>query len=163
MSCNLILLRHAKAEPAGPGQDDVQRGLTERGEREADAAGAWLRQHQVRAPRILASNATRAQATATRVMAQLSDAELATEPRIYEATPGELIALIEPQLADDSTLVVVGHNPGLEQLVAFLSEGRSEDFRGLPTAGVAWLAVPSAAALEPGTMELRHFWSPQVK
>ena len=162
MSCNLILLRHAKAEPAGPGQEDIQRGLTARGEREADAAGAWLKQHRVRSPRIIASNAARAQATATRVMAQLDDAELATEPGIYEATPGELIQLIEPQLSAGQTLIVVGHNPGLEQLVAFLSEGRSEDFRGLPTAGVAWLAVPGDSALEPGGTELKHFWSPQV-
>jgi phosphohistidine phosphatase SixA len=162
MSCDLILLRHAKAEPAGPGQGDIERGLTERGEREADAAGAWLKQHKVHAPRIVASSAARAQATATRVMAQLDDAELATEPGIYEATPGELIQLIEPRLAAGQTLIVVGHNPGLEQLVAFLSEGRSEDFRGLPTAGVAWLTVPGDAALEPGATELRHFWSPQV-
>ena len=162
MSCDLILLRHAKAEPAGPGQEDIGRGLTSRGEREADAAGEWLKHHRVRAPKILASNAARAQATATRVMAQLDDAELATEPGIYEATPGELIQLIEPRLASGQTLIVVGHNPGLEQLVAFLSEGRSEDFRGLPTAGVAWLAVPGDSALEPGGTELKHFWSPQV-
>src|SRR5437764_9691373 len=98
MSCNLILVRHAKAEPAGPGQEDIERGLTERGAREAEAAGLWLKHHKVRGPRILASNAARAQETATRVMAQLEDAELATEPGIYDATPGELIKLIEPQL-----------------------------------------------------------------
>jgi len=55
---------------------------------------------------------------------------------------------------------VVGHNPGLENLVALLTEGTSDSGRGIPPAGVVWLGVPSESSIEPGTAEVHHFWWP---
>jgi phosphohistidine phosphatase SixA len=81
------------------------------------------------------------------------------EPRIYEATPGILIGLLDEHRGAGRVLMV-GHNPGLEQLVALLTEGRSEIAHGLPTAGVARLSVPTGQALEPGVATLHAFWSP---
>ena len=60
---DLILLRHAHAEPAAAGQDDRQRGLSAAGVEEARAAGEWLRGHGLMPDRILYSSAERTRQT----------------------------------------------------------------------------------------------------
>ena len=57
-------------------------------------------------------------------------------------------------------LLLVGHNPGLERLVALLSSGQSGDYRGMPPAAVAVLALPAEAEIEPGIATLSTFWWP---
>ncbi|HEX7731861.1 MAG TPA: histidine phosphatase family protein, partial [Rhodanobacter sp.] len=76
---------------------------------------------------------------------------------IYDATPGELLALLD-QHADAGTVLLVGHNPGIERLVALLVEGRSDEFRGMPPAGLAVLHL--SGPLEPASARLDAFWSP---
>jgi phosphohistidine phosphatase SixA len=61
---------------------------------------------------------------------------------------------------DASRLLLVGHNPGFEQLAALLSSGQSGDFRGMPAGGIAVLTLPADAALEPGIAQLAAFWWP---
>jgi phosphohistidine phosphatase SixA len=56
--------------------------------------------------------------------------------------------------------MLVGHNPGLEQLVALLSSGQSGDFRGMPAAGLVVLHIPAGAEFEPGIASMEHFWWP---
>ena len=60
----LILLRHAEAQPASPGGDDAIRRLSGRGEQEARAAGTWLKAHGIRPERVLCSPSERTVATA---------------------------------------------------------------------------------------------------
>ncbi|WP_201315780.1 histidine phosphatase family protein [Dyella sp. EPa41] len=154
----LILLRHAEAQPASPGGDDRVRRLSGRGEQEAKAAGKWLASHGVKPDRVLCSPSERTRATASLALASMKHApepQLAED--IYEATPGELLALLD-QHADAGTVVLVGHNPGIERLVALLVEGRSDEFRGMPPAGLAVLHLNGA--LEPGNARLDAFWSP---
>jgi phosphohistidine phosphatase len=55
---------------------------------------------------------------------------------------------------------MVGHNPGLEQIVALLASGQSGDFRGMPAGGVAVLDLPPEADLEPGIAGVAAFWWP---
>ena len=155
----IILVRHAHAEPAAAGQDDLARVLTLRGEAEADAAGAWLKEHGAAPARVLCSPAARARETCERVLAAIGYADVRVEPRIYEATPAALIRVLDEH-ADANPLVVVGHNPGLENLVALLTEGASDSGRGMPPAGVVWLGLPADAAIDPGTAEVHHFWWP---
>ena len=154
----IILLRHAHANAATPGQDDMARILTPQGEAEADAAGAWLKEHAAAPERVLFSPAARARETCERVLAALGYADLRSEARIYEATPATLLRVLDDH-SDASSILLVGHNPGLENLVALLTEGASDSGRGLPTAGVAWLSLADGG-LEPGTAEVRHFWWP---
>ncbi len=153
----LILLRHAHALPAGPVQADRDRPLSGTGEAEADAAAAFLATHAPFA-RVLCSPALRARQTAERVMAQIGYADTRHDPRIYEASAGELIEILDEH--DAAPVLLVGHNPGLEQLVALLCTGRSGEYRGMPPAGIAVLDLPAEAALEPGTARLDAFWSP---
>ena len=57
-------------------------------------------------------------------------------------------------------LMLVGHNPGMERLLALLHSGQSGDYRGMPTAAVAVLTLPTEAAIEPGAARLSAFWWP---
>ena len=156
----LILLRHAHAESAGAGEDDAGRPLSATGREEAQAAGKWLREHGIHPDRVLCSPTTR-----TRQTWEAADAELKSgvaarfEPSIYDATPGTLIELADAN-RDAPRLLLVGHNPGLEQLVALLHSGQSGDYRGMPPGAVAVLGLPAEAALEPGIARLDAVWWP---
>lgn len=154
----IILLRHAHADSAAAGQDDASRPLSLRGEAEADAAGAWLKQHAAAPDRVLCSPAARARTTCERVLAALGYTDLRDEPRIFDATPATLIRVLDDH-ADADTVLLVGHNPGLETLVALLTEGASDSGRGMPPGAVAWLTLP-AGSIEPGSARVRHFWWP---
>jgi phosphohistidine phosphatase SixA len=156
----LVLLRHAHAEPLAAGQRDADRPLSTEGQAEADAAGVWLEQHGYRPDRILYSPARRTQETLERVLAVLgSGIDARPEPRIYEATSGTLLAIADEHRACGRVLLV-GHNPGLEQMLALLNSGQSGDFRGMPAGAVAVLDLPADAALEPGIGGLAAFWWP---
>lgn len=154
-----VLLRHGHAEPATPGQNDIERPLTADGSRESQDAGRWLAEHGFEPGRVLSSPATRCAATARLACESLACDGVTLEPAIYEATPGSLFDVIERNM-DAGPLLVVGHNPGLEQLLGLLTEGRADDVRGMPTAGIAWLDWAEDAPLEPGSARLRAFWSP---
>jgi phosphohistidine phosphatase SixA len=155
----LILLRHAHAEPAAAGLDDIDRPLSREGQAEAEAAGRWLKEHGHLPDRILCSPARRARETLEQVLLAIGYVEQRQDDRIYEATPGDLM-----QVADDhrelGRVMLVGHNPGFEQLAALLSSGQSGDFRGMPAGGIAVLRLPAGADLEPGIAELAAFWWP---
>lgn len=154
----LILLRHAEAVPIETTGDDQQRALSERGEQEAQAAGRWLAAHGARPGRVLCSPARRTEETARLALATMRDVPLPElAPEIYDASPGELLALLD-QYGDTGTVMLVGHNPGIERLVALLVEGRSDEFRGMPPGALAVLHLDGA--LEPGNARLDAFWSP---
>jgi phosphohistidine phosphatase SixA len=154
----LILLRHAEAVPIETSGDDRQRPLSGHGEQEAQAAGLWLASHNIRPQRVLCSPARRTVETARLALTALDSLpvpQLAEE--IYDASPGELLALLD-QHGDIGSVMLVGHNPGIERLVALLVEGRSDDFRGMPPGALAVLHLDGM--LEPGNARLDAFWSP---
>lgn len=155
----LILLRHAHAEPAAPGQDDFDRPLSRQGQAEAEAAGRWLRQHGLVPDRVVTSPARRTRETLEQVLEIVGYVEQRQDARIYDATPGTLIQLAD-EMCEFPRVLLVGHNPGLEQLAALLSSGQSGDFRGMPAGSVAVLRLSADAALEPGIAELTAFWWP---
>lgn len=154
MKREVILLRHAHAEAGKPGQADAERPLSARGVEEATAAGHWLREQAVLPARVLCSPTLRTRQTLEQALGAV---DYTSEPRIYEASAGELIALIDDH-ADAARLLLVGHNPGFETLVALLATGQSGDFRGVPPGGIAWFEIDGAA--EPGAGRLEAFWSP---
>ena len=155
----LILLRHAHAEPAGAGLPDTDRPLSPEGQAEAEAAGRWLREHDLVPDQVLCSPARRARETLEAVLGAIGYVDQRLEPSIYDATPGTLIALADAH-RDVGRLLLVGHNPGFEQLAALMHSGQSGDYRGMPPAGIAVLTVPAGAPLEPGNAQLSAFWWP---
>lgn len=155
----LILLRHAHAEAAAAGQDDIDRPLSRQGQAEAEAAGQWLKSKGYLPDRVVCSSARRTRETLEQVLSVIGYIEQRQEPRVYNATSGDLITVADEH-KDLPRLLLVGHNPGLEQLAALLSSGQSGDFRGMPAGGIAVLKLPADADLEPGVAELAAFWWP---
>ncbi len=153
-----IALRHAHAEAQSADGNDFSRELSERGREEARrAADALAAMLDGRVPRIVASPAARAEATAQIVADRLGDT-VGYNARIYEATPGALLDVFNAT-GPTETVLLVGHNPGIEELVALLVDGRSQAHRGMPTAGLAVIDVPDGM-VEPGQGKLRAFWAP---
>lgn len=155
----LLLLRHAEAMSAGPDTRDAERPLSLHGEAQARAVGVWLAEQQAVPDAVLCSPARRAQMTFDVIGRSLRVPAPEFLPAIYHATPGELLTLIETHAPDARRVLLVGHNPGLEQLLALLTEGRSAEARGLSPATLAWLELADDA-LEPGRGRLRSLWSP---
>jgi phosphohistidine phosphatase len=155
----LILLRHAHAEPAAPGQADLDRPLSAEGLAEAEAAGRWLAQNRLVPDTVLCSPSRRTRETLEAVLGAIGYVDQRIEPVMYEATPGTLIALADTH-GQSERLMLVGHNPAFEQLAALLHSGQSGDYRGMPPAGIAVLTIPVGAALEPGVAQLSAFWWP---
>ena len=155
----LILLRHAHAEPASAGQADIDRPLSPEGLAEAEAAGRWLRDKGLVPDQVLCSPARRARETLEAVLAAIGYVDQRLEPVIYEATPGALASLADAH-REVERLLLVGHNPGFEQLAALMHSGQSGDYRGMPPAGIAVLTLPATAAIEPGIAQLSAFWWP---
>jgi phosphohistidine phosphatase len=138
----LILLRHAKAEKAEPGEDDRQRRLNERGRDDARTIGAYLARHQLNVDLVLASPAQRTRETSERLMRELPGAPAAHDERLYNAGAPAILAVIRETKPRVGTLLVVGHNPGLHELARLLIasgdvEARERLAEGLPTAGLA--------------------------
>lgn len=155
----LILLRHAHAEPGNAGLTDFDRPLSPQGLAEAEAAGRWLAEHGLVPDRVLSSPARRSRETLEAVLAAIGYVEQRLEDEIYEATPGTLLDLADRH-REVERLMMVGHNPGFERMAALLHSGQSGDFRGMPPASVAVLSLPAEAALEPGIASLTQFWWP---
>lgn len=156
---DLILLRHAHAEPAASGQNDLDRPLSGEGHAEAEAAGRWLRDKALVPDRVLCSPSRRTRETMEAVLAAVGDVDRRLEDGMYEAESGTLAALAD-QHRDVERLLLVGHNPGLEQLAALMHSGQSGDHRGMPPAGIAVLRLPADAEIEPGIATLSEFWWP---
>jgi len=155
----LILLRHANAQPAASGQADMDRPLSPLGLAEAEAAGRWLAERGLVPDRVLCSPARRTRETLEAVLEVVGYVEQQLEPSIYEASPGTLAALAD-QHRDAERLLMVGHNPGFERLAALLHSGSSSEYRGMPTAGIAVLSMPTDSSVEPGVATLTDFWWP---
>lgn len=155
----LILLRHAHAEPAIAGQADLDRPLSPEGLAEAEAAGRWLREKGLVPDRVLCSPSRRTRETLEAVLGAIGYVDQRLEPAMYEATSGALAALADAN-REVERLLLVGHNPGFEQLAALMHSGQSGDHRGMPPGGIAVLKLPVDAAIEPGIAQLSAFWWP---
>jgi phosphohistidine phosphatase len=147
----LILLRHAKSDWSG-GEADIDRPLANRGRRQAPATGQWLATNVNRIDLAVVSPANRARSTW-----ELVAAELAVRPptmiddRVYAASGDELLAVVRELSDDIRTSVVVGHNPGLEDLVTRLTG----QWAPMPTSAAAVITIPgpwSTAGRDPALL-----------
>lgn len=122
----LLILRHAKATDGVSGQPDFDRALNARGRGEALAVGEFIKKENVRLELVVSSPALRARETAeTVVSASGLHGDIRFDQRIYEASRQVLNGLLLEIVDSVSSLMLVGHNPGLEDLIHWLT-GRSE-------------------------------------
>jgi phosphohistidine phosphatase len=145
----LIVLRHGKSDWSG-GEPDRERPLASRGRRQAAQSGRWLATHGPRLDLAVVSPAQRARSTWAIASAELDDPpETRLDDQVYAASGATLLRLVQGLPDDLDTVVLVGHNPGLEDLVETLT-GR---WVPMPTSALAvvgitggWPAAGSAVA-----------------
>lgn len=113
----LILLRHAKAARAHEALDDKSRALTGRGRREAAQAGAVMEDAGLKPGLALVSTSARTRETAEQALANFK-LETRFEDALYHAAPEGIWDAFES--AEAASVVVVGHNPGIGELVSML-------------------------------------------
>jgi phosphohistidine phosphatase len=163
MSREFIVLRHAKAERGAYADHD--RPLTARGRRDALAAGRWLAEHDVKPDLTLCSTAARAKETWALAAMELGDGLHTTFERdIYDGDVDELLACIRQTTDDVRTLLMVGHNPTLQDLVLSLTgHGTSAELlaaarHDFGTSAVARLKVHGDwAGIDAGSAKLIDF------
>jgi phosphohistidine phosphatase len=118
----LLLLRHAKAVSGSDSLRDLDRSLNDQGRRQAESVGKYLKEQNIDLDLVLSSTARRARETTELVLAA---AECVTEvrydPRIYEASRQQLLEVVSEIEEDKSQVLLVGHNPGLEELLQRLT------------------------------------------
>ncbi len=164
----LVLLRHAKAEWSD--NDDHERPLAERGRKEAPVAGQWLAGSGVVPDLTLCSTATRCRDTWKLVVAELPQRpKTVYDERLYEASLGELIAMLNETSDEAENLMVVGHNPGLHALADALAGEAEGDLlarmnrSGYPTSATTVLTFSGSwKNVDHGVGRLVAFWSPHA-
>jgi phosphohistidine phosphatase len=165
----LILLRHAKSDWDAPSTPDFERPLSERGRKAAPLVGKWLRDEELVPDLVLASAAQRAQETLGLVTQALDGTlPVRSEHDLYMAEPDRILAIVRGVGDDVDRLMVVGHNPGIEQLARGLAvEGKKKALAKMtnkfPTGAAAVIEydVASWADIAPGTGKLRAFVRPK--
>lgn len=151
----LYILRHGKSDWDADYGHDRDRPLAVRGRKAAAATGRFLREREVEPEVLLTSPAVRARSTLNLVAEAASwTGEPVLEQRLYGASAGEVLEIVESHRGDAASLLVCGHEPWCSGVVAVLS-GESLRF---PTATVACLEVER---LEPGGATLAWLQRPR--
>ncbi|MGW7352701.1 SixA phosphatase family protein [Streptomyces sp. NPDC054784] len=162
----IVLLRHAKAD--WPDVADHDRPLADRGRKEAPAAGEWLAAHGITPQLTLCSTAVRTRETWKLVVPQLPERPRTVyEDRLYEASTGEIVAVLNEVPNDVTDLLVVAHNPGVQSVANVLADGGDGDAlerlsRGdFPTSALAVVRFTGPwKSVEPGVGSLDAYWAP---
>jgi len=139
----LLILRHAKSSWKDPELSDHDRPLNKRGKHDAPLMGQLLKEKKLVPDLIISSTAVRAKDTALTVAERVGyDNEIIFESTLYAASPDAYIKAIS-NVADNgkdfSTILVIGHNPGLEELIEVLTGEMHE----LATCELAVIELPT--------------------
>ncbi|MFW5723654.1 MAG: SixA phosphatase family protein [Halochromatium sp.] len=168
MPRELLLLRHAKSDWDTDAPSDLERPLAKRGRRDAPRIGEWLYREGLVPDLVLSSPAERARKTALKVCKGLDYDKRAIrwEAAIYEANLEHLLQVLAAYTQAPASVLLVGHNPGLESLLRYLTDGdldEPKDGKLLPTAALARLEMPDDwRALEPGCALLLTLLRPKA-
>ncbi|CAA7627200.1 histidine phosphatase family protein [Magnetospirillum sp. UT-4] len=119
----LYLLRHAKSSWDDPAADDFDRPLNGRGRRAAQRMAQYLTERRICPALVLCSAAARTRATYDLLGAALAGAPVSFEQGLYEASLQDLSARLRRVEDGIASVMVIGHNPGMERLGAFLAGG----------------------------------------
>jgi phosphohistidine phosphatase len=142
----LTLLRHAKSTWDDPVARDFDRPLNRRGRRAAQAVGREMRTQGLTFDRVIASPAVRVKETLDGIVEGYGKALNPTfDERVYLASTATLLDLVHDAPNQAGTLLIVGHNPGLEALTLLLAqEGDLRDQVAVkyPTATLAEISLP---------------------
>ncbi len=157
----LLILRHAESSRSDPTADDHDRPLNAQGLRDAPSVGRLLAHEGLVPELVLSSTARRARETA-RLVVEATNREVKVRlvPELYLADPGTCMRTVEATDDGLQRVMVVGHNPGVEDLLASLTGARQR----MSTAALAAVRVPCESwgliDCTPGC-ELVRVWQPE--
>lgn len=163
----LYVLRHAKSDWGDEALRDFDRPLNHRGRKAAKSVGHEMRDRGIRPELVIASPAVRAKETVERVIDGFGEGLRVTEDRrIYEAGSGTLLDIVRAAPDEADHLMIVGHNPGFQNLVVTLTDAcalREEAEQKFPTAALAEIRfdVDRWSELAPGTGQLEDLIKPR--
>lgn len=157
----LLLLRHAKSSWKDTDLDDHDRPLNKRGKRDAPRMGQLLREEQLLPDLIVCSSAKRTWRTAELVAEAAGyRGETRITGDVYEASAAKLLSLIQGFPDSSQRILLIGHNPGLEELF----EQLTGQYRPLSTAALACLQLSCESwskVNSDGKAEIQHLWQPR--
>ncbi len=159
MARELLIFRHGKSDWNTGAEDDFQRPLAKRGRKAVKRMARWMRAQGLTPDHIVSSTAERARQTTLRFCrhAEIPESIVRWQEEIYLADVTTLLQVLAGY-ETGGRCMIVGHNPGLEDLAAYLSGspiGDSGNSPPLPTAALARLSMPDDwSHLEPGCAEL---------
>jgi phosphohistidine phosphatase len=144
---NLYLLRHAKSDWKQPGTEDIDRPLNERGRAAASGLGKWMEQHGLLPKWVICSPAARTRETLDLLRSHLKIPTklIDFDDKMYLADLGTLLAILGESPQDAKDILLLGHNPGMEELLTHLcgtDVPRSQKDKIMPTATLAKIALP---------------------
>ena len=157
----LYLLRHAKSSWNDASLSDFERPLKQRGRDAAEQMGVFLASKKANVSALIVSPAVRTRQT---IDILLRNAPLGVEPqfdqRIYEASLSTLVGVVSEIGDDKQSAMLVGHNPGMEEMLAFLTH----ETRHMPTGALARITLDCASWKEAGrgTGKLDWFIPPRL-
>ncbi|RDC62626.1 SixA phosphatase family protein [Adhaeribacter pallidiroseus] len=143
MLYHLFICRHAQAQNPTFNQPDFERQLTPQGIKEAERAGDWLQQLAVKPNLVVCSKAQRTRSTASIIATTLAynQNKIVADVSLYNASEAQILNFIAQVNQEITTLVLVGHNPGVSGVVSTLSG----TFQGnVPTGSVHHLSFECA-------------------
>ncbi|MBN1379543.1 MAG: histidine phosphatase family protein [Gammaproteobacteria bacterium] len=164
MTHQLFLLRHAKSDWT-QNLKDHDRPLNNRGRKAAIDMGCYLQQQQLCPDQLYCSTAERAKQTILAVLQNLDypESQVHWDARIYGATLYELLSLLSEWLPHSNSIMMVGHNPGMEELLDFLvpTEQIDEYDHRFSTASFAQIQLPDKMPYRRGCGQLLRYVSPR--
>ncbi len=145
MTYELMLLRHGKSDWSVDAED-FDRPLTKRGKHSAELVGHWLHECGGVPDYIVTSPAKRARSTAHRAAKHMGfdEGSIVEDKRIYAASVRGLLAVLHDCPVDAKRVMLVGHNPGFDDMVKYLANQKVQipaDGKLMPTATVAWFSM----------------------
>jgi phosphohistidine phosphatase len=165
----LLLLRHAKAVLGGPGMEDIDRPLAERGQKAAKVMGRWLAEHDLVPSLVLCSPAVRTRETWEIAARELPKTDTRFLDALYDFGDGSaLLKAVRKHGGSVPRLLLVTHNPATQGLALSLAAGGDKALlrqmaEKYPTAGLAVITFPGEdwSATAEGTGRLEAFIRPR--
>jgi phosphohistidine phosphatase len=160
----LYLLRHAKSSWANPALPDPERPLAPRGLRDAKRIAEHFGRLGIAPALVLCSSAVRTQETLDLLRPTLAEAAVQVEEQLYGAPSETLLERIRSVPDAVGSVLLIGHNPGLQDLALVLASRGAELKRveaKFPTAALATLALEHWSILSPGDAELVAYVVPK--
>lgn len=157
----LMLLRHAKSDWKDEDLADIDRPLSGRGKKNACKLGVWLNEHNLMPDLILVSPALRTQQTLKRLCNECNVSTI-TVDSLYLAELDDLLQVLA-DAPNAERIMLIGHNPGLESLLNYLTNRNEEpETRLFPTCSMAHIILPAEwQNIEVGSGHLKQFITPK--